>query len=99
MPDQPALGDGQLNPCPVFVGVAAGAQEWIVDQLDGDALIPVGLGRVGELKELARSFVGIGEGSISGEFHLTGAATQGEHGRGILRSAAGELQPDVVLPL
>jgi len=69
MPDQPALGHRLLNTCPVFVGTATGAQEWLVDQFDRYPLIPVGFGRVGQLEELARSLVGIGEGSISGEFH------------------------------
>jgi hypothetical protein len=30
------------------------AQEWQVNQLDGNPLIPVGFGRVGQLKKLAR---------------------------------------------
>lgn len=53
---------------PVFVGTAAGRYERQVDQLDGNPPIAVGLDGVGQLKELARSFVGIGEGAISREF-------------------------------
>jgi hypothetical protein len=58
-----------LDSCPVFVGTAASSQERQVNQLDGNPLIPVGFGRVGQLKKLARSFIRISEGSISGEFH------------------------------
>ena len=38
MPPQPSLGDHALDTCPVFVGTPASAQEWQVNQLDGDPL-------------------------------------------------------------
>jgi EcoEI R protein C-terminal len=69
MQPQPSLGDRALDTCPVFVGTPASAQKWQVNQFDGDPLIPVGFGRVGQLKELARSFIRVTEGSISGKFH------------------------------
>jgi hypothetical protein len=47
MSPQPSLGDRALDTCPVFVGTPASAQEWQVDQLDGNPLVPVDFGRVG----------------------------------------------------
>src|SRR6266850_931125 len=78
---QPSLGDRALYTCPVFVVTAASSQEWQVNQLDGNPLIPVRFDRVGQLKELARSFIRISEGSFSGEFHgLSAPRLCGEHG-------------------
>jgi hypothetical protein len=53
----------------VFIGARARAQKRQIDQFYRDPLIPVGLGGVCQLDELASGFVWVGEGSISGEFH------------------------------
>ena len=54
MSPQQSLRDPALDTCRVFVGTPASAQEWQVNQLDGNPLISVGFGRVGQLKKLAR---------------------------------------------
>ena len=74
MPPQPAFGDRQLQPGAIF-GRAATLleQERPVDLLDVDPAVLDRLDGVGDLEDLARGLLGVGEGSISGVFHRRGS--------------------------
>jgi hypothetical protein len=72
-----------------MIGTCSSAQEWQVNQLDGNPLIPVGFGRVGQLKE--RRLIRISEGTISGEFHgLSALRLLGHMDHGVFETVAVE---------
>ena len=74
MTPQPTLREGEGEPGAIF-GRAATLleQERPVDLLDVDPAVLDRLDGVGDLEDLARGLLGVGEGSISGVFHRRGS--------------------------
>jgi hypothetical protein len=66
---KPALGDGSIKSRSIFGNAGALSEERGIDTLDVNASVLGSLRRIGDLDQLARAGVGIGELALSGEFH------------------------------
>jgi hypothetical protein len=75
MPPEPALRDRVFDTGAVFGRGASSAEERVVDQLDMDAAILHRLGCVGDLHQLVRRRVGIGERAGGDELRAAAASS------------------------